>query len=306
MAKKAGNSRGGGVGLQGRLEFKKRNIHKGQKQEESGNHGPEQGKHSSALELLSQKWIPKLAELALEYSAMMALCSRWDTIWNWPQKWWQQIQAGQSQKKTVSLFGYDADYSQFDSQILAISLQILRAGKSGYRYIHVHELAFNLQGNEPTNFGNSGENRESVCASANIQPSLLRVVGMGQSWSLGLDVVSCDTGIICWIEAHGVTLVSLYWVYPTTGVVLLFQIFGFAYDVVCVQQDSEEIVEKLQGLASPSLRALTLEEKRKVLKRSKAVTPLPFRVGAFTDYSLVVPLAAWDEIWNQLFFLLSL
>ena len=98
----------------------------------------------------------------------------------------------------------------------------------------------------------------------------------------------------------------LYWVYPITGTVLLIQIFVFAYCVIGVQQESEEIVEKLQSLASGSLDGLTLVEKKKVLKRSRAMTPLPFGIHGFTDFSWAVPLAAWDEILNQLFFLLSL
>ena len=128
-------------------------------------------------------------------------------------------------------------------------------------------------------------------------------------WALPGALVSLSSTVILGLFVgirHTELAWYLYWVYPTTGVVLLFQIFGFAYCVVCVQQDSEEIVEKLQSTASQSLAGLTLEDKRKVLKRSKAMTPLPFDINGFTNYSWAVPLAAWDEILNQLFFLLSL
>lgn len=98
----------------------------------------------------------------------------------------------------------------------------------------------------------------------------------------------------------------LYWVFPMAGIAVLIQEFGFASDVMGAKGDSEEIVDKLQSPASASLQRLSFEERKKILRRSKAMTQLHFPIASFTDYSWSVPLAAWDEILNQLFFLLSL
>ena len=68
MAKKAGNSRGGGRGLQGHLDFKKRKIRKGPKLEETNDSSQEQGNDAKIFGLISRKQVAKLAQLTLEYS----------------------------------------------------------------------------------------------------------------------------------------------------------------------------------------------------------------------------------------------
>ena len=98
----------------------------------------------------------------------------------------------------------------------------------------------------------------------------------------------------------------LYWIYWLAGFGLLLQIFGNGYNIVCAKEDSDDVVEKLQSPASVDLEALSVEGKKKILKRSKAIHGLKFRIASFAEYSWAVPLAAWDEILNQLFFLLSL
>ena len=40
-------------------------------------------------------------------------------------------------------------------------------------------------------------------------------------------------------------------------------------------------------------------------KRGKATRPLNYRIGEFMEFSLDVPMGIWDEILNQLVFLLS-
>ena len=82
--------------------------------------------------------------------------------------------------------------------------------------------------------------------------------------------------------------------------------FGTGYDVICAKEDSEEIVERLQSPANAALVTLPLEERRKILKGSKAMAGLQFDIAHLAQYSWAVPLGAWDEILNQLLFLLSL
>ena len=98
----------------------------------------------------------------------------------------------------------------------------------------------------------------------------------------------------------------LYWVFWLAGVGVLLQIFGVGYDVMLAKEDSEEIVGQLQSSAGTALQIFSLDEKRKILKRSKAMTGLQFGIAGLANYSWAVPLGAWDEILNQLLFLLSL
>ena len=68
MAKKGGQSRAGGRGLQNRLDFTKRKIRKVQKQAADNSHGQNQNHDSKVFGLISHKQVGRLAQLALEYS----------------------------------------------------------------------------------------------------------------------------------------------------------------------------------------------------------------------------------------------
>ena len=98
----------------------------------------------------------------------------------------------------------------------------------------------------------------------------------------------------------------LYWVFWFAGVGVMMELFGQGYDIIYAKEDSEEFVGKLQSQASPALQNLSLEERRKLLKRSKAMAGLQFDIAGLANYSWAVPLGAWDEILNQLLFLFSL
>ena len=75
---------------------------------------------------------------------------------------------------------------------------------------------------------------------------------------------------------------------------------------MCAKEDSEETIGKLQSPVSTDLQTLSLEERKKIIKRAKAMTGLQFDIAGLADYSWSVPLGAWDEILNQLLFLFSL
>ena len=90
------------------------------------------------------------------------------------------------------------------------------------------------------------------------------------------------------------------------GFGVLVQLFMQGHDVVGVKEESEEVVEKLQSSGSADLALLSVVERRKVLKNSKAMTPLQFGIAGFTNFTWGVTVGAWDEILNQLLFFLSL
>ena len=99
----------------------------------------------------------------------------------------------------------------------------------------------------------------------------------------------------------------LYWIFWLAGPGVLLQLFATGHDCVFATEDSDEVVEKLRSPAGcPALGKLSLEERKKILKRSKALRGLHFGIAGFTNFTWAVPLGAWDEILNQLLFLLSL
>ena len=98
----------------------------------------------------------------------------------------------------------------------------------------------------------------------------------------------------------------LYWIFWFAGFGVMLQVFGGAHDIMSSKDDSEDLVEKLQSSASEDIQGLSLEDRRRIMKRSKAITSLQFPISGFTYYTWSVPLGCWDEILNQLLFLLSL
>ena len=96
---------------------------------------------------------------------------------------------------------------------------------------------------------------------------------------------------------------GMFWV---AGLGVLVQIFGVAQDIMSAKKDAKKLVKKLQSPTSMAMRKLPFGERKRALKRSKAMRSLQFRIASFTSYTWAVPMRAWDEILKQLLFFLSL
>ena len=92
------------------------------------------------------------------------------------------------------------------------------------------------------------------------------------------------------------------------AVIILGVIFWTSYDAVLVIRGTEELLGKLRTFhdrrSDASCRSETLRQQ--LLKRAKACRPVEIPVGSYGEFSLDVPVIMWDEILNQLLFLLSL
>ena len=83
-------------------------------------------------------------------------------------------------------------------------------------------------------------------------------------------------------------------------------IFVWTYDIVLVGRASEEVLGKLKSFhVDWRERGISDLQRRRFLKRAKACRPIQIPIGSFGDVSLDVPVIMWDEILNQLLFLLS-
>ena len=95
------------------------------------------------------------------------------------------------------------------------------------------------------------------------------------------------------------------------GITLFGIVFWTCYQVILVIRGSEEIIRALTSLETGDwinggrMGLPPLQLKKYILIRGKATRPLNYRIGEFNDFTLDVPIGIWDEILNQLFFLLT-
>ena len=93
------------------------------------------------------------------------------------------------------------------------------------------------------------------------------------------------------------------------GMTLFGIVFWIAYQVILVIRASEAIIGVLTTVDkegdNPGWMGVPLPPKKYIMKRGKATRPLGYRIGEFIEFSLDVPIGIWDEIVNQLLFLLS-
>ena len=103
-------------------------------------------------------------------------------------------------------------------------------------------------------------------------------------------------------------LVILY-----VGITLFGVLFLISYQAILVMRGSEGIIRALISLEVGDWRdrrragdpTPPFAQKKYILLRGKATRPLTYRIGSFMEMSLEVPIGIWDEILNQLFFLLT-
>ena len=96
-----------------------------------------------------------------------------------------------------------------------------------------------------------------------------------------------------------------YIFFPNTAFTLLLIIFWLSYDEVLITRDSEDILGQLWSYEAPYLRSMPKSRRAKIMKRAKAMRVLEFPIGEFADFSLSFPITVWDEILNQVLFLLT-
>ena len=82
-------------------------------------------------------------------------------------------------------------------------------------------------------------------------------------------------------------------------------VFWLCYDIVLITRESEYIKAQLWSYEAPYARLMPKSEMTCAMKRAKALRVIEIPVGNFSDISIDLPIAIWDEILNQVLFLLS-
>ena len=86
----------------------------------------------------------------------------------------------------------------------------------------------------------------------------------------------------------------------------MFIITWLCYDAVVAKRAADQVMEKLQSRQAPYFQRFSRAEKLLVMKRARALQPVYLAMGEFAEVTLDVPVSIWDEVINQLLFLLSL
>ena len=97
----------------------------------------------------------------------------------------------------------------------------------------------------------------------------------------------------------------IYVGFPYVGVSLLALIFWLSYEVTMLIRSTDAIVGTLTSTEDDYFRELPKQQKQFLVKLGKSTRSFSYPMGDFMDFSLDVPAGIWDEIINQLVFLLT-
>ena len=100
----------------------------------------------------------------------------------------------------------------------------------------------------------------------------------------------------------------VYCWFPLVGVVIMFLLTWQFYDAVVVKRSTEEVLSRLQSRTSGYYQHVMHQPaaKAEFMRRCRALQPIRLTIGDFTEFTLEVVMNIWEEVLNQLLFLLSL
>ena len=94
--------------------------------------------------------------------------------------------------------------------------------------------------------------------------------------------------------------------YTVGAVVSAGILFDQIYECVSFTQESQQIIERLVSMEQSHLRGMTRKEREAAVKKAKAFRPVLIPIGGFCNVSMAVLEVSWEEILNQVLFLLSM
>lgn len=121
-------------------------------------------------------------------------------------------------------------------------------------------------------------------------------------------LLAVSTGVIIavFVSIRYTELPFLFYIlFPYAGLNIMMLIIWQSYDMLHTIRASEDILGGLWQHHAPYFQGMTRAERIERMKRSNAMRPLVFPV-ADSEFSLSLPISTWDEIINQILFLLSL
>ena len=118
--------------------------------------------------------------------------------------------------------------------------------------------------------------------------------------------VSLTVIVTTFVSIRYTELPFMYYIFfANTAFTLMLIIFWLCYDALLITRDSEDIMSQLLSFEAPYLRSVSKAGRIRVMKRAKAMRVIEFPIGEFADFSISLPIVLWEEILNQVLFLLS-
>ena len=98
----------------------------------------------------------------------------------------------------------------------------------------------------------------------------------------------------------------IYMWFPYVAALFTVVLFALCYDGILAIRASEESLSTLRSMEKQYFLRMPIQERKAMIRRAKAFRPAFFSVGNFTEFNMDVTIGVWDEIVNQLMFLLTL
>ena len=98
----------------------------------------------------------------------------------------------------------------------------------------------------------------------------------------------------------------IYMWFPYIAILFTVVLFALCYDGILAIRASKKVLSILRSNEKQYFLRLPAEDRKAMMRRAKALRPAFFSVGNFTDFNVDVPIGVWNQIVNQLVFLLTL
>ena len=139
-----------------------------------------------------------------------------------------------------------------------------------------------------------------VCSKAGHDVAKVVTPALGLAGCLGITVAT----YLSLAELHLAFLWRIFSALSATaGAAIMFQQI---YESVCFTRASQGIIARLLSMEQSYFQGMGRKERNAVMKRAKAFRPLVIPIGDFCNASMGVIEVAWEEILNDVLFLLSL
>ena len=107
------------------------------------------------------------------------------------------------------------------------------------------------------------------------------------------------------VRPSGLPFFVYIW-FPLVAIVAMSIMSWVVYDAVRIKRTAEQVIGTLESRSEPFYRELSLVQRNELSRRARALRPVHLSVGNFADLSPEILANMWDEVLNQLLFLLSL
>ena len=98
----------------------------------------------------------------------------------------------------------------------------------------------------------------------------------------------------------------VYCWFPLVAVAMIIIVTWLLYDAVSIKRSADAALANLQSRMTACYQRLQRAEKTEFVRTARALQPIRLAIGEFTNITLDVVTTIWEEVINQLLFLLSL